>query len=168
MTNRILTPAFLALFLSATALTSPAFATADAMVKEIDVTIDLPAITNPAAALRYTHIADDLKAAIAARLVDRLADKGIKIGVDLSEVELSSSFTDAIGAADTRLVGDINFTDETDNSHFKSFELTVNVDQALPFFDKAVDVTKLSANSDEFYTAMISSFADSIVKKLNE
>ncbi|KAF0171775.1 MAG: hypothetical protein FD162_2859 [Rhodobacteraceae bacterium] len=168
MTRRILTPAFMAVFLASTALTAPAFATEDAMVKEIEVTIDLPAITNPAAAMRYTNIAGDLKEAIAARLINRLSDKGMKIGVDISEVELSSSFTDAIGTADTRLVGAVNFTDETDNSHFKSFELTVDVNQAKPFFPAELDVTKLSANSNVFYNAMISAFADNVVLKLNE
>ena len=168
MNRRILTPAFVALFIAGSALTGSAFAKEDTMVKEIEVTIDLPAITNPAAALRYTNISADLKEAIAARLVDRLADKGVKIGIDLSEVELSSSFTDAIGAADTRLVGAVNITDENDNSNFKSFELTVNVDQAKPFFGADIDVTKLSANSDDFYKAMIAAFADGVVAELNK
>lgn len=168
MTRRILTPAFLALFLATTALVSPAFATADAKVKDIVVSIDLPAISNAAAAKRYSHISDDLKAAIAARLVDRLADEGVKISIDLSEVELSSSFTDAIGAADTRLVGNVNISDEKDNSHFSAYELTVNINQAKPFFPANQDYSKLSADSDVFYNAMITAFADAVVKKLNE
>lgn len=168
MTRRILTPALIAMFLAGSALTMPAFATDDAMIKEIEVSIDLPAITNPAAALRYTNIASDLKEAIAARLVDRLSDEGMKISIDISEVELSSSFTDAIGTADTRLVGDVKFSDENDNSHFKTFELTVDVNQAKPFFPAETDVTKLSANSDDFYKSMIAAFAENVVLNLNK
>jgi|GEM_PF-880344 len=168
MTRRILTPAFISVFLTASALTVPVFAADPAMVKEIEVSIDLPAISNPAAALRYTHIADDLKAAIAARLVDRLGEDGMKISVDLSEVELSSSFTDAIGAADTRLVGAVKISDEKDNSHFKTYELTLDVNQAKPFFPATVDLSKLSANSDDFYNAMIAAFADNVVKSLDK
>lgn len=168
MTHRIRTPAFLAVFLATTTLTAPAFAADPAMIKEIEVTIDLPAITNPAAALRYTNISDDLKDAIAARLVDRLAEDGLKIGIDLSEVELSSSFTEAVGSADTHLVGNVNITDEKDNSNFKSYELTVDVNQATPFFPTEMDLTKLTANSDDFYKAMITAFADGVVKRLDE
>lgn len=168
MNRRIFTPAFVALFLAGSAVTGPAFAADDTMVKEIDVAIDLPAITNPAAAQRYTNIADDLKEAIAARLVDRLADEGVKISVDISEVELSSSFTEAVGAADTRLVGAVNITDEKDNSNFKSFELTVNVNQAKLFFPAELDITTLSASSDDFYRSMIAAFADGVVTKLDE
>lgn len=161
--TRFTTAALLALF------ATTAYAGPDDKVKEIEVLIDLPAITNPAAALRYATISDDLKAALAARLVDRISEEeGVKIGIDISEVELSSSFTEAVGSADTRLVGNVNITDEKDNSNFKSYELTVNVDQARVFFPETIDFTKLTASSDEYHQAMIAAFADAVVIRFTE
>lgn len=163
MIRTFLTPSLVAL-----ALTTAAIASTEDKVGAIDVTIDLPAIANPPAALRYTNISDDLKAAIAARLDGRMDPTGVTIGIDISEVELSNSFTDVIGSADTRLVGNVTQSDPADNSHSENYELTVDVNQAKTFFGAEVDLTKLNASSDEFYRAMISAFADAVVTRINE
>jgi hypothetical protein len=150
-------------------MATAAFAGPQDKVKEIEVLIDLPAITNPAAALRYSTVAADLQSAIAARLVDRISpDEGVKIGIDISEVELSNSFTEAVGSADTKLVANVNITDEKDNSNFRSYELTVNVDQAKALLPATDDLTQLSASSDDFYQAMIAAFADGTVALVNK
>jgi hypothetical protein len=158
-----LTPILMTILLSSTAVAST-----EDKVAEIEVSIDLPAVTNPAAAMRYTHVSDDLKAAIAARLDGRLDPSGVNIGIDISELELSNSFTDVIGAADTRLVGVVSQSDLTDNSHFERYELTVDVNQAKTFFPVDFDLTKQSASSNEFYQAMIAAFADAVVTHINE
>ena len=156
---------FLSTALSGLFIATAAFAGTD-MVSVIDVTIDLPAVTNKAAALRYTHISDDLKNAITSRLVDRLAPDGEKVGVDISEVELSNSFTEITGAADTKLVGIVSITDVKDNSNFKSYTLSVDINQAKGFFPATIDMTTLKASSDEYYQAMIQAFAAAIVERL--
>ena len=158
LSTSLLTPAFM----------TPAFAGPDGTIAKIEVTIDLPAITNPAAALRYAKIDDDLQAALAARLVDRLADTGMTLTVDLSEVELSNTYTEAVGAADTRLVGTVNITDMADNSHYDSYELSVDINQAKTFLPTTIDATQLKASSDDFYKAMIATFADAVALKLAE
>jgi hypothetical protein len=159
---------FIAPVLVGLLLSTAAFAAPDTKVKEIDVTLDITAVTNPAAALRYAAIADDLKNAITAQLVDRTDEKGVSINIDLSEVELSNSFSELVGSADTRLVGDVKISSLTDKTEFKTYELTVDVNQAKVFFPATVDLTKLTANSDEFYQAMIQAYADGVVKRLNE
>ena len=156
---------FLATALSSLLLATTAFAALD-MVSSIDVTVDLPAITNKAAALRYSNIADDLKSAITSRLVDRLAEDGMKVSVDISEVELSNSFTETVGSADTRLVGIVSITDVADNSNFKSYTLSVDVNQAKTFFPATVDLATLTASSEEYYQAMIHAFAQVVVDRL--
>lgn len=156
------------LFLT-TAMSGLLFATASFavdMVSEIEVTIDLPAITNQAAAARFATISDDLENAIAARLVDRLADEGMKINVDISEVELSNTFTEAVGSAETTLVGTVSITDVSDNSNFSSYTLTVDVNQARTFLPAEMDVATLSASSDEYYKAMIDAFAQVLADRL--
>ena len=80
---------------------------------------------------------------------------------------ISNSFTEIVGSADTRLVGVVHVTDDKNNTNFKTYELTVDVNQAMGFFPETVDLTKLSASSDEYYTAMITAFADAVVRRLD-
>ncbi len=160
MTRLFLSTALASLFIA-----TASFAATD-MVSAVDVTIDLPAVTNKAAAARYSNISGDLKNAIMALLVDRLADDGMKVGVDISEVELSNSFTETVGSADTRLEGIVSITDVKDNSNFKSYTLTVDVNQAKTFFPATMDMATLTASSDEYYQAMIQAFAKAIVDRL--
>ena len=149
-------------------LAGAAFAGLDDKVKSVKVEMDITALTNAAAAVRFAKTADDLQGAILARLVDRTAETGMDISIDLSEVELSNSYTDAVGAADTRLVGVVNVADMQDNTNFNTYELTVNVEQAASFFPPDFDRTTLTASSDVFYKAMIDAFADGVVTRLDE
>ena len=155
---------FLSTALACLIATSPAFAAT--MVSTIDVTIDLPAVTNKAAAARFTHISDDLKNAITALLVDRIAPEGEKVGIDISEVELSNSYTETAGTADTKLVGIVSITDVADNANFDNYTLTIDVNQVKTFLPATVDLTTLKASSDEYYKAMIQAFAAAVVEKL--
>jgi len=151
---------------AAVLMSTAAFAAAE-KVKEIDVSLDLDAVTNPAAALRFATTADDLKGAIAARVLERAdPDEGVTIDINLSEVELSNSYTDLVGAADTRLVGAVKVTEGP--SLKSEYELSVDINQALPFFPANVDMTILTASSDDFYKAMIAAFADAVVVRLDE
>lgn len=145
-----------------------AFADPDDKVKSVEVEMDITALTNAAAAERFANTATDLQNAILARVVDRTAEEGMEIKIDLSEVELSNSYTDAIGAAETRLVGTVNVSDMNDNTNFNTYELTVNVDQVIPFLPEGYEVATMTASSDEFYTAMIDAFADGVVRRLDE
>lgn len=149
-------------------LAGAAFAAPDDKVKSVDVEMDITALTNAAAAVRFANTADDLQGAILARVVDRTAEDGMEIKIDLSEVELSNSFTDAVGAADTRLVGVVNVSDMNDNTNFNTYELTVTVEQAATFFPQEFDQTTMTASSDEFYQALIAAFADGVVRRLDE
>ncbi len=150
------------------AIASPVLAGPDDMIALIEVSIDLDEVTNPAAALRYNDIAVDLQAALAARLVDRIAEEGMTVAVDLSEAELSSTFTEVMGSADTRLVGSVNIKDMADNSNYESYELSVDINQGLTYLPADMMIANLSPNSDEYYKAMIETFADVVVAKLNE
>lgn len=163
--SRFLISTAIAGLLVAGATFGPALAGTD-MVSTVDVTIDLPAVTNKAAALRFTNISDDLKNAITALLVDRIAADGEKIGIDISEVELSNSYTEDAGTADTRLVGIVSITDAADNSNFESYTLTVDVNQIKTFLPTTVDMTTLKASSDEYYKALIQAYATAVVGKL--
>lgn len=163
MARNIVIPALVAILMS-----TGVNAGSDSMVKEIEVQVDLTALENPAAAARYATIAADLQSALATRLTDRIAEEGMRISVDLSEFELSNSFQEALGLADSKLVGDVKITDEKDNSNFEAYELTVTVEQARSFFPEGIDFATQTASSEEYYQAMIAAFADGLVKRLDE
>ncbi|WP_132546540.1 hypothetical protein [Rhodovulum euryhalinum] len=156
----------IAAILSIATFVPAAVASDHKMVKEIDVQIDLAALTNATAAKHFATIEADLENALTARIVDRVAPDGIKITVDLSEFELSNSYKEAMNSADTRLVGDVSFSDANDNSNFDHWQQTVDVNSSAGFLPEGTDLSTLSPDSDVYYKAMISSFADAVVQRL--
>ncbi|MGA0540944.1 hypothetical protein [Neotabrizicola sp. VNH66] len=156
--------------LTATALALPLSATAqDAMeptVKEIDVTVDLAAVQNPAAAAYWGTLEADLEAAILARLTGHISDDGAKIGVDISEVELASGFAEAAGLADAMLKGVVNQSHDSNNARFNSYELTVDYKASMPILGEGFDITAPDVDTKRVYTAMVDTFADNVVKNL--
>ena len=145
-----------------------AFAKDAVMIKEIVVETDLEAIVNPEAAKRYGTLATDLQGAIAARLADRIAEDGMTLTVDISEAELSNSFTEAAGIADTKLVGDIKVAGVASNALDNVYTMTVSIEQVRLFFPAGMDETTLTVSSDEYYTSLIAAFADAVAVRIDE
>ena len=133
MPRKVLALVFSAMLLPA----APALA-APEPVSDVRVAVDLGAVTNTAAAQRFATLDTDLKNALMTRLVDRIGPDGLKIEIDISEVELSNFYQEAVNTADTRLVGQVNVSHLTDNTDFASYELAVGVN----------DVTPITAASD--------------------
>jgi hypothetical protein len=139
---------------------------ADPTVKEIDVTVELDAVENRAAAKYWGTLEVDLEAAILAHITSRIAEDGANLIIDVEEVELSNGFTDATGMADTRLVANVKQTHDTDNSRFEAYDITVDVGQVLPLMPEGTDVTRITADTREFYDAMVRAFAAAVVKRI--
>lgn len=144
---------------------APAFAEAP-KVSTVEVHMNMEAITNPAAGLRYTHITDDLTNAITALLADRIDKDGEKVKIHLNEATLSNSYTEATGAADTRMEGSVSIADNKDAINLQTYVLTVDVNQAKTYFPADVDLTTLKASSDVYYKAMIQAFAKAVVDRI--
>ncbi|SPH23490.1 hypothetical protein DEA8626_02553 [Defluviimonas aquaemixtae] len=142
-------------------------AVADTIVREVDVSVDMDALQNANAAAHWSGLADDLENAIVAALVGRTGEQGAKISVDIDEVELASTFQSAVGVADSRLSGDVGITHDSDNTKFDNYELTVTFEQAGPFFLPGTDLAAITTDSQEYYDAMIATFADHVVNKLD-
>ncbi|MCV2872646.1 hypothetical protein OEZ71_10105 [Defluviimonas sp. WL0050] len=151
-----------ALILSATAMP----VAAETIVREVEVTADMDALQNAEAAERWTHLADDLENEIVANLVGMTGEEGAKVLIDIDEVELANSFQSAMGVADSRLVGDVAVTHDSDNTKFDAYKLTVTFEQAGPFFLPGTDLTAITTDSQEYYDGMIAAFADYVVQKL--
>lgn len=152
-------------------MTSAGFAGPEDKVASIDVSIDLSAVTNAEAAKRFTYIADDLKNAIAAVLVDRIlpeGEEGLRLTIDINEVELSNSYSDAAGFADTHLEASVNVADATNNANAKGFRLIVDITEVLPILPPDTNIKVLRAGSDEFYEALVKAFAINVVQEMDK
>lgn len=163
MFNKIFGTALLGFFVATAAIAAP-----DTMVKTVEVNIELTAMENKAAAARFATMQDDLQNALTARLANRFADEGVKISVDISAAELSNSYTEQMGLADTRLVGNVVITDETNNTNFDAYILTVDINSARSYLPEGVDVATLPKDSSDYYNAMIAAFAHHVVLMLDK
>ncbi len=163
MSRRLLALAFTAVLLPSL----PALAAPDP-VSEVIVAVDLGAVTNTTAAKHFATLDADLKNALMTRLVDRIGPNGLKIEVDISEVELSNFYQEAFNTADTRLVGQVNVSHLTDNTDFASYELAIGVNDMTPL--ASADTTQMTPaqSSDKYYAALIGAFADAVVKRLGD
>ncbi|MBL9059868.1 MAG: hypothetical protein JNK88_07580, partial [Mangrovicoccus sp.] len=137
-------------------------------VSEVIVAVDLGAVTNTAAAKHFATLDADLKNALMTRLVDRIGPQGLKIEIDISEVELSNFYQEAANTADTKLVGQVNVSHLTDNTDFASYELAVGVNDVTPLASAETTQTTPAQSTEKYYDAMIGAFADSVVARLGQ
>ncbi len=163
-TTKPLTAMFLMLALAVPV--TPAMAQQPTEVREVAVSADLDAIGNPRAATYWAGLQGDLQGAILALLTDRIADDGVKIEVKLSTVELASAFENIANLADTRMTGQVNITSQTDNSDFNSYELTVTIEEALPYLPPGTVINAISLENRDYYSAMVTAFARAVVDRL--
>ena len=136
-------------------------------ISEVVVTADLTAVKNEKAAAYWSNVAADVQNAIVTRLVDRIADDGAKITVDLREVELASSFERAINASDAVLVGQVNVSDLKDNTNFNAYELSISLGTAASVSADGQTLYYDTLDTPEAYQALVNSFADNVVKRLD-
>ena len=163
MPRKVLALVFSAMLLPA----APALA-APEPVSDVRVAVDLGAVTNTAAAQRFATLDTDLKNALMTRLVDRIGPDGLKIEIDISEVELSNFYQEAVNTADTRLVGQVNVSHLTDNTDFASYELAVGVNDVTPITSASAEQLTPAESTDRYYSALINAFADAVVKRLGD
>lgn len=145
-------------------LSTSAFAAVDQIAK-IDVTADLTAIGNEKAAAFWANLETDLENAIAARVTDRVADTGAEILVDIREVELASAFDRELNLGDAVLVGQVNIKDDTDNSNFDAYELSVSLENAQIVLPEGTFLI-LSTDTTGAYNRLVETFADGVVSRL--
>lgn len=148
-----------------TTMTATAALAASA-VATIEVDADLSAIRNVEAAQVWSTLATDLETEIAERLVGRIDEEGASITVDINEVELANSFTQALGVADSKLIGDVEI-DAPGLFNKIDYTLTVTSEQAIAYYPDGTSVADLSMGSEIYYQAMLDAFADNIVAKFD-
>jgi opacity protein-like surface antigen len=149
---------------STLALTTAAMA--ETAVKEVEVTADLSAVANPQAAAYWTRVADDLQAAIVARVTDMIDPDGARISIDIDELALANSFQEKLGMVDAALIGQVNVSHDSDNTKFDAYRLTVSMDSAKAFLVEGIDPETDFSDEPRYYAAMVSAFADGVVQRL--
>ncbi|NJM82529.1 MAG: hypothetical protein HC844_08535 [Tabrizicola sp.] len=150
----------------ASVLATSAFGAVD-RISSIDVTADLTAISNEKAAAYWGNLETDLEAAIAARVTDRLADDGAEIKIDIREIELANALERGLDLADAVLVGMVHVVDDTDNSNYNSYELSVSLGSTALVFPEGETVVVNIADTPDAYSRLIEVFADGVVKRLD-
>lgn len=155
----------LAAALMAGTMATTALAAVDKVAK-VDVTADLSAIQNETAAKYWSTLETDLEAAITARVTERLADEGASILVDLREVELAGAFERQLNLGDAVLVGQVNITDQTNNSNYDAYELSVSLESAKVAFVDGAAITLVGADTTQTYQRLVETFADEVVSRL--
>lgn len=136
-------------------------------ISKVDVTVDLSAIKNEKAVEYWGNIEKDLEAAIGARVADRMTDTGAEILVDVREVELSNAFERELNLGDAVLVGQVNVNDQTDNSNYDAYELSVSLETAAYVLPEGTTTVMLSTtDTEQSYRRLIDVFADQVVAKL--
>lgn len=152
--------------LSAMTTMTATAALAASAVATIEVDADLSAIQNVEAAQVWSTLDTDLETEIAERLVGRIDDDGASITVDINEVELANSFTQALGVADSKLIGDVEI-DAPGLFNKIDYTLTVTSEQAIAYYPDGTNVADMSMGSEIYYQAMLDAFADNIAAKFD-
>ncbi|MBY5988148.1 hypothetical protein [Roseovarius atlanticus] len=160
-------------FLRTTALAAvlslPLAATAaETAVSDISVEADLSSIQNATAASVWANLPADLQNTLAVRLANQIApegEDGADVMIDITSVELASSFENAANLADSRITGDV-IIERAGSEYDEAYTLTVSAEQAAVLLPAGADIMLLTPGSMEFYTAMVDAFAGNIVEKL--
>ena len=142
-------------------------AIASTEVQSVEVEADLTAIENSAAASVWKDLSADLETEIAERLVSKIGEDGASIEIEIDSVELANSFSQAVGVADSKLVGDVEI-DAPGLFNKIDYTLTVSGEQAVAYYPDGTEMADLTVGSEVYYNAMLDAFADNVVSKLDD
>lgn len=136
-------------------------------VQSVEVEADLTAVENTEAASVWRDLSSDLETEIAERLVSKIGEDGASIEIEIDSVELANSLSQAMGVADSKLVGDVEI-DAPGLFNKVDYTLTVSGEQAVAYYPDGTQVADLTVGSEVYYNAMLDAFADNVVSKLDD
>ncbi len=134
-------------------------------IKAVEVVTDTGSIANAEAAKFWGNLSNDLKAAILARIQDRVAEEGLTVGVDIDEVSLANTFQTALGVQDSALKGIVKIHDD-EGTNFGAYDVSVTIENANLYLKDGVAPATAFTDSPEHYAAMVDAFADTVAKNL--
>ncbi|WP_095588926.1 hypothetical protein [Actibacterium ureilyticum] len=147
-------------------MAAPTFA--NTMVRDVQVEIDMEAISNFRGAEYWNNVSEDLSDEIMKRISTQLTDDsdGAKITVDIDELSLATTLEEAARTEDSRLSGAVSVTNPANNTDFDHYDLTVTFAEIGPFFPEGTDLTQITTDSEEYYNTMVDVFAERVAEKL--
>lgn len=152
-------------------------------IRDIDVTADLSAVKNEAAAQYWSTLETDLEGAIAMRVTDLIAtegslegrgataddgavaQEGTRVLIDIRDVELTTAFERAMNRGDAVLVGQVTIVDQADNSNADGYELSVSLETAGVIVPEGQTLV-LNADDRVTYHLLVDAFAQAVVDRL--
>lgn len=175
MLRKIMAPALIATVLAGG---FPALA-APAAVSKVNVHVDLSTMQDPGAVARFDHLDRDLTLAISDQLARDgwIAKDGMTLDIRVKAVSVPPAGATANGMATPELTAQviemspatpptsINGTG-TPAGALKAYRLTVTAQDALATPDVSQAVTVVPPSAQDYYQAMVTHFADSVVKSL--
>jgi hypothetical protein len=145
----------------------PGYAAID-KVAEVTVSADVGTLPNATAAAYWATLPEDLQAAIMAELAGRTDAGGSRISVDISEIELSSSFERAIGAADGVLVGTVKVDDPNNNQLYDDYHIVVTLGSAPMLTADGTEVVFSSLDEPMAYETLLKKLAEGVLLMLEQ
>ena len=136
-------------------------------ISQVNVTTDLGAIRDPAAARYWQTLNGDLQTAIAAELADRIDPAGAIVTVAVDELSLTEAYLTRFGQGDSRLNGQVDLTDPGNGQSIGSYTVSVRARDAARFLPPTADnVIRISPNSADFYAALVRAFARGVAEAI--
>ncbi|MEP3786867.1 hypothetical protein [Ascidiaceihabitans sp.] len=152
----------------ATTLTAGSLA-ATTTISDVEIDVDLDAIKTYEAAKAWSELPTDLAAALVLRLNDRIDEDGMTVKIDVDEVALAISFESATGQAESSLAGRVQLLhgDDTgiEGKNYKTYDLSERAEQVVAFYPDSFDTKYVAVDSDEYYAAVVSAFADNVASQ---
>ncbi|MEL7212277.1 MAG: hypothetical protein AAGK92_06420 [Pseudomonadota bacterium] len=142
-------------------------AQAQALVRDVQVNADLTVIRDVEAARQWTRLEADLETAIVEQLVGRISEDGLEIFITIDSLELANMLETRANIESSALSGDVSFRrdgllNDTD------YRLKVSASQARVLLPEGSNIIVLNPSSTEFYEAMVESFAQNVIRRLDQ
>jgi hypothetical protein len=127
-------------------------------ISDVSVEADLAAVTSRSAVGYWSHLADDLKTAIATEYAGRIDPEGKRIDVDVDEISLASPFARGATAETARLSGRVNLIN-VDGTNAASYDVTATAQDVATYLPPGSNLVTISPTSTEYYRAVVQAFA---------
>lgn len=159
--KRTLITTGLAALLGSTALAQ------DLQIAEVDVTADLTVIEDPQGAEFWGSLEEDLESAIRSRIVERIADEGARLVVDIVSFALPEAMGQPFDVETAALSARVHVIDLTNNANFDSYELSVSLQGMTAVDADGVAIPLAPMDSEVSYQMIVDAFADNVVERLD-
>ena len=156
------------IFLASTLALATAFSASamDSKVESVKVDFDLTAVKSQEAAHYWRNLEPDLETAIVERIGPNFADKGLKVDVDIDELNISDTYDVALGRASV-LQGIVTIKSDDEDSEPKLYDVKVLFSDRPTVVSTDDQIGIVPTPTDAVYGTMVDTFADRVASKID-